>query len=121
MRIGITLIDSNDMDSKISMHFGQCTHFMIADIEDSKVSNYKIVKNSAMHGGGGCKAVFVVLEENIDTIISGGMGGGAQVKFQNAGVNISSAVGNSAKEVIDHYIANKPEGIKPCTEHDGHC
>src|SRR3989339_1509291 len=110
MRIGVTLEDSQGMDGNVSMHFGQCSHFLIVDIKDDKVASTEIVANTAIHGGGGCVAVDEILKHKITHVIAGGMGMGAQQKFAQAGVKIFGYSGK-AKYGIGQLLANKLEGI----------
>ena len=39
MRLGITLEDENGIYSNVSMHFGQCKYFLLADIENNKLNS----------------------------------------------------------------------------------
>ena len=103
MRLGITLEDEKGLDSNVSLHFGQCGYFLIADIENGKVTNIKVVPNSARHGGGGCVAVDEILKYDISHVIAGGMGMGAQNKFAQAGVQVFGYSGK-AKEAIDYFF-----------------
>ena len=88
MKLGITLEDENGIYSNVSMHFGQCKYFLLADIENNKLKGIRIVENTAQHGGGGCVAVDEILKYNITHVIAGGMGMGAQNKFAQANVKV---------------------------------
>ncbi|MFC1589873.1 NifB/NifX family molybdenum-iron cluster-binding protein [Candidatus Omnitrophota bacterium] len=119
MRLGITLEDERGLDGNVSLHFGQCRYFLIVDIEENKITNAKVVPNTAQHGGGGCVAVDEILKHNITHVISGGMGMGAQQKFARAGVKISGYSGK-VKDAIDGFISNSLDGLGACREH-GEC
>ena len=41
MRIGVTLEDDKGLKSNISMHFGQCSHFLIAEIENGVIKEVR--------------------------------------------------------------------------------
>ncbi len=117
MKIGITLNDEQGMKSEVCAHFGQCSHFLIVDVENGKVKDSKVVANTAVHGGGGCTAVTEILKYGITHVIAGGMGMGAQNKFAAANVPIFGCSGtaeNAVKALIDSSLG----GIDPCAGHD---
>ncbi|MFA5500824.1 MAG: NifB/NifX family molybdenum-iron cluster-binding protein, partial [Candidatus Omnitrophota bacterium] len=106
MRLGITLEDQGGLQANVAGHFGQCKYFFLLDIENSKVKNSRIVENTTVHGGGGCVAVDELLKHKVTHVIAGGMGGGAQQKFAQAGVKVFGYSGK-AKDAIDDFLRNK--------------
>ncbi|HON55564.1 MAG TPA: P-loop NTPase [bacterium] len=120
MKVGMVILENKGMASKISEHFGQCENFLIAEIENQKLKSFKVYKNDVVHGGGGCKAVDEILKYGIEYVIAGGMGGGAQMKFHNAGVKIFGFTG-TAQEALDSFLKNELSGLSACKEHGGEC
>jgi predicted Fe-Mo cluster-binding NifX family protein len=121
MKIGITLNDAAGMESAVSAHFGQCSHFLIAETDGKTVTGSKVVANTAVHGGGGCTAVTEILQYGISHVIAGGMGMGAQQKFADAGVKIFAFEGK-AKDAIAELLSSKlADGIAPCKDHGDTC
>jgi predicted Fe-Mo cluster-binding NifX family protein len=123
MKIGITLNDDQGLKSEVCAHFGQCSHFLIVDVENGKVKDSKVVVNSAVHGGGGCTAVTEILKYGITHVIAGGMGMGAQQKFAAAGVPIACYSGKAEDGVKALLSSELAEGIAPCKDHghEGEC
>ncbi|MCP4651337.1 MAG: dinitrogenase iron-molybdenum cofactor [PVC group bacterium] len=119
MRLGITLEDEKGMEGDVSLHFGQCKYFLIADIEDNKVKNWEVVANTAVHGGGGCVAVDEILKHNVTHVISGGMGMGAQNKFAQAGIKVAGYTGK-VKDAIAAFLQDTIGRLNACREH-GEC
>ncbi len=120
MKIGITLGDDAGMESDVCPHFGQCSHFLIVEVENGKVKDSKVVTNGAQHGGGACLAVNEILKYGVTHVIAGGMGYNAQQKFINAGVKIFSFQG-SAKDAVSQLLRSKlDEGIDACHESSEH-
>ena len=117
MRLGITLEDQSGLQGSVAQHFGQCKYFFLLDIENNKVKNSRIVENTAVHGGGGCVAVDELLKYSVTHVIAGGMGGGAQQKFAQAGVKVFGYSGK-AKDAIDDFLTNKIGGLSACKGHD---
>jgi predicted Fe-Mo cluster-binding NifX family protein len=122
MKLGITLEDERGLESGVSAHFGQCTHFLIADIENGQLSNAKVVENGAVHGGGGCLAVGEILKYKVTHVIAGGMGMNAQNKFAAAGVKVYGYSGR-ARDAVNDMLKNNIGGLDACKEHghDGEC
>lgn len=115
MKIGITLKEGNGIESEVSSHFGQCPYFLIVDVEDNKIIKTETVKNSVVHGGGGCRAVDELLKYNINVIISGGMGNNAKNRFLTNGIQVFSFNGK-AKDAVNLFLQNKLTEIESCKE-----
>ena len=123
MKIGITLNDAGGLKSEVCAHFGQCSHFLIVETDGKKITSSKVVPNNAQHGGGGCQAVGEILKHKITHVIAGGMGMGAQQKFEDAGVPISCYSGK-AEDAVKALLSSKlAVGIEPCKDHghEGEC
>jgi len=120
MRIGIVLGDQGGLESEVCAHFGQCSHFLIVDVEGRKVSGSRVVPNNAQHGGGGCQAVSEIMKHDVTHVIAGGMGMGAQQKFAAAGIKIFGFSGKAKDGVAKLLAASLRDGIDPCKEH-GEC
>ena len=121
MKIGIVLGDSGGLESEVCSHFGQCSHFLIVEVEGKRISKSKVVANDAQHGGGGCQAVGEILKHGVTHVIAGGMGMGAQQKFASAGVKIFGFSGKAKDGVAKLMAASLAGGIEPCQEHGGEC
>ena len=105
--------------TRISEHFGHCPSFTIVDIENGQIINKQLVQNNFVHGGGGCMAVNEILKFNIDHVITGGMGMGAQQKFANANVGVTAFSG-TVIDAIKAFQANLTYDLELCKEH-GEC
>lgn len=118
MRVGLVILENKGMDSMISAHFGQCENFLIAEIDNAAVTSFNVYQNNIIHGGGGCKTVDEILKYKIDAVIAGGMGGGAQMKFADAGVKVFGFEG-AAKAALDNFLKNDLGGLSACKDHGG--
>jgi predicted Fe-Mo cluster-binding NifX family protein len=116
MRLGITLEDQKGLQGNVAGHFGQCKYFFLLDIENDKVKHSRIVENTVVHGGGGCVTVDELLKYKVTHVIAGGMGGGAQQKFAQAGVKVFGYSGK-VKDAIDDLLKNKIGGLGACSGH----
>ena len=124
MRVGVVLEDEKGLAGNVCAHFGQCKFFFLAEIDEVKkrIISTRTVPNTVSHGGGGCVAVDELLKYKITHVIAGGMGGGAQQKFAQAGVSVFGYDGNVQK-ALDDFMNNALGGLEACKDHghEGNC
>lgn len=120
MRIAVTYDNEN-----VFQHFGHTEKFKFYDIENNAVAGTQIV--DTMGSGHGALAGFLV-QNKVDTLICGGIGGGAQNALTEAGIRLYGGVtgnaDNAVKALLDGTLAYNPD-IK-CAhhghgEHQHHC
>ena len=125
MKIAVTY--ENGM---IFQHFGHTKQFKIYEIVDGAVVSFKILDTN----GSGHGALAGLLKENdIDVLICGGIGGGAQNALSEAGIKFYGGVQGGADSAVVAYVTGKLE-YNPdakCDHHDhdhgeghvcgGHC
>lgn len=112
MRIAVTYEDGN-----IFQHFGHTEQFKIYDIEDGKVVSSQVLDTSG--SGHGALAGFL-FNGNVDVLICGGIGGGAQMALAEAGIKLYGGVSGSADAAVDALI-NGTLSFNPdvrCNHHD---
>ena len=107
-------------DGKIFQHFGHTEHFKVYEIEENTV-----VKESMLDANGsGHGALAGLLANNgVDTLICGGIGGGAQMALSEAGIRLYGGVQGNADDAVQSYLLGTL-GYDPearCNHHDhGH-
>ncbi len=91
----------SDVDSK----FGRCPYFLIVEIEDKKIKDFKIVENTAkaQAGGAGITAGEIVANQKVDAIITTNLGPRAFDVFEQLGIKIYSGKGQ-IKEIVEKFI-----------------
>jgi len=96
----------------VSMHFGRCPFFTIAEIEDGKVIGTNVVPNPGHHPG------FLpqfLREQGVSCIIAGGMGQRAQVLFDEAGIRTVMGISGPVANVIEQFASGAlQEGQSSC-------
>ena len=112
MRIAVTY-----ENGEIFQHFGRTEHFKLYDIEDGTITNEQIVET----GGSGHGALAGFLRSaQVDALICGGIGSGAQMALAEAGVTLYGGVsGNAdaaAKALAEGRLAYDPDAH--CDHHD---
>ena len=107
-------------NGQIFQHFGHTEQFKIYTVEDGKVVDAKIIgTNGSGHGA----LAGMLFAKQIDALICGGIGGGAQTAVTQAGISLFGGVSGDADEAVKAYLAGNlsfnPD-VK-CSHHDhGH-
>lgn len=112
MKIAVTYEDGS-----IFQHFGHTEAFKIYDIEDGKVVNAQVVPTNG--SGHGALAGFLVSHQ-VDTLICGGIGGGAQAALAEAGIQLFGGVSGNADDAV-HAVLEGHLNYNPdvhCSHHD---
>ena len=92
MRIAVTYEDGN-----VYQHFGHTEQFKIYDTEEGRI----VKEMTADTNGSGHGALAGFLKErNVDTLICGGIGAGAQNALADAGIRLYGGVSGSADEAV---------------------
>ena len=115
MIIGIP-VDKGSMDGNISDHFGRTEFFLVINTEDNEA---KFIENEAINaqGGAGIIAAQVLVDNNIDSLISPRLGQNAFEVISGADITIYESNGTS----IDENIKALKEGkLSPLNDiHEG--
>lgn len=97
MRIAVTY-----EDGKVFQHFGHTEQFKLYDIEDGKVVKEQVVDTNGQ--GHGALSGFLA-DAEVEALICGGIGGGAQMALAEAGIKLFGGVSGSADEAVEAYLA----------------
>lgn len=108
MRIAVTYDKG-----QIFQHFGHTEQFKVYDVEDGNITAEQVV--DTMGNGHGALAGFLAANQ-VDTLICGGIGGGAQNALAEAGIKLYGGVSGSADEAVKALIEGNL-GYNP----DVHC
>lgn len=131
MRIAVTY-----ENGQVFQHFGHTEFFKVYDIVDRKIV-FTAVVNTNGSGHGALAGVLQKLEA--DTLICGGIGGGAKTALSEANIKLYGGVSGDADAAVEDLIAGKlkfnPEitcdhhgehhegacGDHGCGSHEHHC
>ena len=100
MKIAVTYENGN-----VFPHFGHTEQFKVYDIEDGKVTGTQVVETKGS-GHGALAGMLSALE--VDTLICGGIGAGAQAALAQAGIRLYGGVSGSADKAVDALLAGLP-------------
>lgn len=104
-------------NGQVFQHFGHTEQFKIYEVADGKVVSARVVDtNGSGHGAlGGFLAA-----QGVDTLICGGIGGGAQNALQEAGIRFYGGASGDADKAVEALLAGTLE-FDPnvhCDHHD---
>lgn len=99
MRIAVTY-----EDGKVFQHFGHTEQFKLYDVEEGQVKATEVISTDG--NGHGALARFLQ-EHEVDTLICGGIGGGAQQALALAGINLYGGVKGDADQAVADLLAGK--------------
>jgi len=90
-------------DGEIFQHFGHTEQFKIYEIEGGKVVRSEVIStNGSGHGA----LAGLLAELDVEALICGGIGGGAQAALAQAGIKLYGGVSGNADEAVNAFIAN---------------
>ncbi len=101
----------------IFQHFGHTNQFKIYHVENGSVVKSEIVDTNGQ--GHGALAGFL-MTKGVDTVICGGIGGGAQNALGQFGIKIYGGVSGDCDEAVALFLANELDynpNVK-CSHHD---
>ena len=101
MRIAVTY-----ENGQIFQHFGHTEKFKVYEVENGVIHSTQVVSTNG--SGHGALAGFLAQYE-VDTLICGGIGGGAQVALAQAGIKLYGGVAGDADAAVEALLADKLE------------
>jgi len=107
MKIVVTA-SGPDADSVVDEKFGRCPYFILVEIEDKKITNWKSIENTSIKQktGAGTTAAQLVADIGVNKIITGNIGPRAFDVFRQLGVDIYEGNG-TVMEVVQEFIDGK--------------
>jgi len=107
MKIAISSV-GDDLDSEVDAKFGRCNYFLIVEIEENKIKDFKSIENisKAQMGGAGITAGEIVAKQKVDAIITVNLGPRAFSVFEQFGIKVYQGNGN-VRKVIQDFLDGK--------------
>ena len=112
MRIAVTYDNGN-----IFQHFGKTENFKVYEVENNQVISSEVISSN----GSGHGALADLLDgQNVDVLICGGIGGGAQAALTEAGIEFCSGAQGDADQAVEAYLKGElvSSGVN-CDHHHG--
>ncbi len=99
---------------EVFAHFGRTGRFKLYDITDGKIVSSAIV--GTMGSGHGALAGFLKAYA-VDTLICGGIGGGAKQALDEAGIRLYAGVSGDADDAVRAFLSGTPRAEAVCCAH----
>lgn len=114
MIIAVTYENEN-----VFQHFGHTQNFKLYNVEDNKIIDCKVVSTNGQ--GHGALATFLK-NNNVDIVICGGIGSGAQIALNNNGIKfyggVSGGCDDSVSALLNNTLEYNPNVMCSHHEHD---
>ena len=104
-------------NGQIFQHFGHTQQFKIYEVAGDKITGTEVIGTNG--NGHGALAGFL-MQRGVDTLICGGIGGGAQMALAAAGIRLYGGVSGDADAAVNALLAGSL-GYNPnvrCDHHD---
>ena len=96
MKIAVTYDDGN-----VFQHFGRTEFFKVYEVEDNKVVSSEVVSSNGT-GHGALAGLLSGID--VDVLICGGIGGGAQAALAEAGVELCAGASGNTDKAVEAYL-----------------
>ena len=121
MKIAISST-GKDLESEVDARFGRCNYFLIVEIEENKIKDFKAIENTAksQQGGAGIVAGEIVAKQKVDAIITVNLGPRAFSVFEQFKIKTYQGEGK-IKEVVQEFLDKKLKELTNATgpQHTG--
>lgn len=106
-------------NGEIFQHFGHTEQFKVYTVDGDKILSAEVIDTN----GSGHGALAGLLSQlDVDVLICGGIGGGAQMALAQAGIKLYGGVNGDADEAVESFVAGNlaydPDA--KCDHHDHH-
>ncbi len=120
MQLCVPVLDDRGLDSRVSPHFGSAPAFLIVDTESGRCR--AIGNQNQHHAHGTCQPLAALAGEAVDGLIVGGIGMGALMRLQAAGIAVFRATHPTVAEALAAFQAGRLRPVgkdDACAGHHG--
>ena len=107
LRISVATNEKNGLKDVVSNVFGRAKTFTIVDVEEEKITNVKILENSAVsyHHGAGPIAVKMLVDEGVEVVLANELGFGASELLKQHNITlITTKPGTNVGDAINKAL-----------------
>lgn len=116
MRIAISIEENNDLESKVAHHFGRCPFFALVDLDGNEVKTIQVIENPYYGAHQPGQVPGFINNQNVDVMLSGGMGGRAIQFFDQYGIKAATGATGTVRSALESYLGGELSGAAPCKE-----
>ena len=85
----------------IFQHFGKTENFKVYEVENGQVLSGEVIRSN---GSGHSALAGLLAGQNVDVLICGGIGGGAQAALTEAGIELCAGAQGDADQAVEAYL-----------------
>lgn len=111
VNVCIPVTADRGLESPVSGHFGSAPLFVLVDVETRRVE--ALTNARAVHEHGACRPLDALAGHEIDAVVASGIGAGALMKLQSAGIRVFRAAAPTVAGCLDAFLRNEVEEIGP--------
>lgn len=89
-------------NEEVFQHFGRTENFKVYEIENNQVISSEVISSNGQ-GHGALAGVLAI--NQIDVLICGGIGGGAQMALAEAGIELCAGATGNVDKAVSSYLA----------------
>lgn len=118
MKIAVTSVDNQGLNSMIDSRFGRAPYFAIVDTSSMDINFIKNTASSAPHGAG-VMATQTVTDQEVEAVISGNYGPKSYDGLKSAGIKLYSCKKMTIEKAVEK-LKNKELNLITAPTRDGH-
>ena len=122
MKLCFPVQKTSGLESEVYGHFGSAPAFMLVDSDTEAIT---VIDNSDLHHAhGACNPIAALEGSKVDIVVVGGIGGGALMRLNGAGIRVYQALGSTVRENIELFNKERLPQFQPghvCSGHGGNC
>jgi predicted Fe-Mo cluster-binding NifX family protein len=118
MKIAFPTQKDAGLESTVFGHFGSAHYFILVDTESDTVTAVENPDRVHLHGQ--CQPLKALNGHPVDTVVAGGIGGGALRKLNASGIRVFRSEEGSVRENLELMKSGKLEEYSPFHTCGGH-
>ena len=118
MKICFPVAENQGLESEVYGHFGSAPQFLVVDTETREI---KVLNNGdEHHAHGACQPLKALGGQEIDAVVVGGIGGGALMGLNRAGLAVYKAEGLTIADNLTCFAQDELPILTPGQTCGGH-
>lgn len=106
MKIAITALEPH-INSLVDERFGRSKYILIYDSNTKNLEVIDNIQNSNLSSGAGIQTASLILEKNVDAILTGRVGFKALDILKKSNVKIVENISGNCQNAINNFLNNK--------------
>lgn len=120
MRIAVSTETNGGLDAPVAGHFGRCPFFTLIELEGEQVQAVKVLANPFFPNHEPGQVPAFVHSQDVDVMLTGGMGGRAAAFFQQYGIQPVTGAAGTVRQALESFTSGALGGWAPCSESVAH-